>query len=88
VDQVADVLTSIRSINKTDSSYLVSQFGSFQQLVGASVEELSLCNGIGEKKVMRLYDAFNKPFNKKRRKEEKKSFKNDSEKQEGGEGVL
>ena len=65
-DQIADVLTSIRSVNKTDSSYLVAQFGTFKQLVGASMDELSLCHGIGERKVQRLFNAFNKPFRKKR----------------------
>ena len=28
----------------------------------ADVEELSLCPGVGEKKVKRLFDAFHKPF--------------------------
>lgn len=65
-DQVADVLTSVRSVNKTDSAYLVSQFGTLKQLVGSSADELSLCHGIGERKVQRLYNAFNKPFRKRK----------------------
>lgn len=63
IDQVADVLTTVRSINKTDSSQLLSQFGSLKQLIGTPMDELSLCPGIGEKKVRRLFDAFHKPFN-------------------------
>ena len=62
VDQVTDVLCAIPSINKTDSTQLISQFGSLNAVMNADVEELSLCPGVGEKKVKRLFDAFHKPF--------------------------
>ena len=72
-DQVADVLTAVRSVNKTDSAQLMSQFGTLRGLMAAPMDELSLCPGIGEKKVRRLYEAFHKPFSsvqaRKRRKE-------------------
>ena len=61
------MLTCIRSVNKTDSSCLVSQFGSLHQLVSASIDELSLCHGIGEKKVKRMFDAINNPFRQRKR---------------------
>mmetsp|Transcript_5250 Transcript_5250/g.7645 ORF Transcript_5250/g.7645 Transcript_5250/m.7645 type:complete len:223 (+) Transcript_5250:569-1237(+) len=72
-DRIIDILTSIRSVNKTDSAQLMSQSGSFKSLVSASMDEISLCPGIGEKKVRRLHDAFNKPFSsavKRRRRKE------------------
>ena len=62
VDQVTDVLCAIPTINKTDSIQLISQFGSLNAVMNADVEELSLCPGVGEKKVKRLFDAFHKPF--------------------------
>eukprot|EP00978_Attheya_sp_CCMP212_P002957 scaffold6068_cov65-Attheya_sp.AAC.1 len=61
-DQVADVLGSIRSVNKTDAAQLLSQFSSLRAVMAASMDELSLCPGMGEKKVRRLYDALHKPF--------------------------
>ena len=50
-DQMANLLSSVRSVNKTDSAHLLSQFGSLKALVSAPMDELSLCPGIGEKKV-------------------------------------
>ena len=65
IEQVHHVLCHSHSkVNKTDASQLLSQFGSVKQILTASVEELSLCPGIGEKKVKRLWDTFHKPFHK------------------------
>jgi DNA excision repair protein ERCC-1 len=71
VDQVADVLGTIRSVNKTDSAQLLSQFGSIKAVMAASVDELVLCPGVGEKKVRRMFEAFHKPFSSKRAKQRK-----------------
>ena len=72
-DQIGDVLCAVRSVNKTDATQLISQFGSLQKLMAAPIDELSLCPGVGEKKVKRLYEAFHKPFSsaaaRRRRKE-------------------
>ena len=76
-DQVTDVLCAVRSVNKTDSAQLMSQFGTLRGLMAAPMDELSLCPGIGEKKVRRLYEAFHKPFSsvqaRKRRKEKEEA---------------
>lgn len=72
MEQVAHALASVRSVNKTDAGQLLNQFGCWKNIVGASVEELSVCPGVGPKKVRRLYEAFRKPFSResaKRRKE-------------------
>ena len=61
-EQVADCLQTVRSVNKTDSAALISQFTNLKSIVTAPIEELTLCPGIGDKKVRRLYDAFHKPF--------------------------
>lgn len=60
-----DVLTAIRSVNKTDVVTLLSTFGTVRGLMNASMEELSLCPGVGAKKVRHLLETFNEPFTKK-----------------------
>eukprot|EP00985_Skeletonema_marinoi_P031462 scaffold37702_cov155-Skeletonema_marinoi.AAC.1 len=75
MEQVAHALASVRSVNKTDAGQLLNQFGCWKNIVGASVDELSVCPGLGPKKVRRLYEAFRKPFSReaaKRRKEREK----------------
>ncbi|GLE11810.1 hypothetical protein PINS_up024504 [Pythium insidiosum] len=62
--QANDVLTTVRSVNKTDVVTLLSTFGSMQGVFSASLEELSLCPGIGAKKVRQLLETFNEPFTK------------------------
>lgn len=56
------VLTSIRHVNKTDVVTLGSTFGSLSNIMDASMEDLSRCPGIGEKKVKWLFDTFHEPF--------------------------
>lgn len=59
---MADLLGAVRSVNKTDSAQLLSQFGTLKNVITAPIKELQQCPGIGEKKVRRLFDAFHKPF--------------------------
>jgi len=70
-EQVASVLKSIREVNKNDSANLLSQFGCFKNLAGASPDELSVCPGVGPKKVRRLYEALHVPFSKETKKRRK-----------------
>lgn len=96
MEQVAHALASVRSVNKTDAVQLLNNFGCWKNIVGASVDELSVCPGLGPKKVRRLYEAFRKPFSKesaKRRKEREKESKEkevseniDSDNEQGTEG--
>ena len=72
VDQIADILSAAKPLNKTDSAELLSHFKSLRKIIAASKDELALCTGIGPIKVQRLWDAFHKPFSKisaKRRKQ-------------------
>ena len=77
-EQIADTLGCIRSVNKTDAATLTSQFGNLKHVMTASVEDIRLCPGIGEKKARRLYEAFHKPFSsamaKKRKAEQEKKI--------------
>ncbi|ETV87639.1 hypothetical protein H257_01143 [Aphanomyces astaci] len=60
--QLIDVLTTVRSVNKTDVLTLSGSFGSLRRIMNATEEELALCPGIGGKKVQQLLEAFNQPF--------------------------
>jgi DNA excision repair protein ERCC-1 len=55
-------LTSIRSINKSDVATLSKNFKSFKNIVRSSHEQLSICNGLGEKKIKRLNTTFHTSF--------------------------
>jgi DNA excision repair protein ERCC-1 len=60
--KVTELLTSIRSINKTDVLTLLSRFHSVAGVMSASLAELQTCPGIAEKKAQRIHDAFHKPL--------------------------
>lgn len=61
-DQVAMTLGCVRSVTKTDASQLLSTFSTLKNVFNASMDDLRLVPGIGDKKVKRLFDAFHKPF--------------------------
>mmetsp|Transcript_13042 Transcript_13042/g.19191 ORF Transcript_13042/g.19191 Transcript_13042/m.19191 type:complete len:366 (-) Transcript_13042:1991-3088(-) len=82
VDQLSDFLCTVRSVNQTDSGQLLSQFGSVKQMMTASEDELTLCPGLGEKKVKRLWEAFHKPFSSKRAKKRKQEAQSLNQQQE------
>uniref|UniRef100_H0XZF1 DNA excision repair protein ERCC-1 n=1 Tax=Otolemur garnettii TaxID=30611 RepID=H0XZF1_OTOGA len=60
--QVTDCLTTVKSVNKTDSQTLLATFGSLEQLIAASREDLALCPGLGPQKARRLFDVLHEPF--------------------------
>ncbi|KND01765.1 DNA repair protein rad10 [Spizellomyces punctatus DAOM BR117] len=62
LSKLTDALTQVKSVNKTDVLTLASAFGSLQNIMSASQEELAQCPGFGEQKVRRLYEAFHQPF--------------------------
>ncbi|XP_053123292.1 DNA excision repair protein ERCC-1 [Hemicordylus capensis] len=62
LSRVTDCLTSVKSVNKTDTLSLLSTFGSLASIVQASKEDLSLCPGIGPQKAKRLFDILHEPF--------------------------
>lgn len=51
VSQLAECLTVVRPINKTDVGTLHARFGSLSKLMNATQEELSTCPGLGDRKV-------------------------------------
>lgn len=57
-----DALCTVHAVNKTDVVTLLSTFGSVAAIAEASMEEMAQCPGLGDKKVLSLYDALHKPF--------------------------
>ncbi|KAL1511488.1 hypothetical protein AB1Y20_006286 [Prymnesium parvum] len=62
LSQLADCLTTVRPLNKTDVATLHANFGSLRAMMQATPEELAMCPGLGERKVSKLLDAFVEPF--------------------------
>ncbi|GAA5882028.1 hypothetical protein JCM8547_007640 [Rhodosporidiobolus lusitaniae] len=59
---LTSALTSVKGVNKTDVTTLISNFGSFEKILLAPASSLSALPGVGDKKVKRLRDAFTSPF--------------------------
>ena len=49
--QLQHCLTTIRSVNKSDVTALITTFGSLAGILNASIEQLALVPGLGHKKV-------------------------------------
>ncbi|XP_027697735.1 DNA excision repair protein ERCC-1 [Vombatus ursinus] len=62
VSRITDCLTTVKSVNKTDSQTLLATFGSLEQLTAASQDDLSLCPGFGPQKARRLFEVLHQPF--------------------------
>lgn len=62
LSQVTNSLTQVRSVNKSDVKNLLRNFRSVGAILQAPMEDFALCAGVGEKKVVRLFNAFHKPF--------------------------
>ncbi|KAM5237100.1 DNA excision repair protein ERCC-1 isoform 1-T1 [Ctenodactylus gundi] len=62
MSRVTECLTTVKSVNKTDSQTLLATFGSLEQLMAASREDLALCPGLGPQKARRLFDVLHEPF--------------------------
>ncbi|XP_011498080.1 PREDICTED: DNA excision repair protein ERCC-1, partial [Ceratosolen solmsi marchali] len=60
--KLINALTTVRSLNKTDALTLLSTFGTFNAIIKASPESLSLCPGFGKQKAQRLHKILHEPF--------------------------
>ncbi|KAI9562461.1 putative D excision repair protein ERCC-1 isoform X1 [Daphnia sinensis] len=61
-DSIADALTSIKSVNRTDAMTLMSNFQTLQNIYEASEEDLSLNPGFGPQKARRLFRVLHDKF--------------------------
>ncbi|XP_013412183.1 DNA excision repair protein ERCC-1-like [Lingula anatina] len=78
MSRLTDCLTTVKSVNKTDAMTLISNFGSIENIINTSEEELSFCPGLGPQKAQRLHALFHEPFlkSKKRKLTQDKSDPN------------
>lgn len=60
--QVVNALTSIKGVNKTDASTLLTNFGTLENLIQASEAKLNSCQGLGTRKAQKIVKVFNEPF--------------------------
>ena len=51
-------------MNKTDAATLLNAFGSMENIVKASVEDISICPGFGPQKAHRLHKVLREKFKK------------------------
>ncbi|CAF0821439.1 unnamed protein product [Rotaria sordida] len=63
-----DMITQVKSINKTDGQTLLHGFGSLDKILNSSNEQLCVCPGLGQLKAQRLYQSFNQPFKRQKQK--------------------
>uniref|UniRef100_A0A2S2N6H8 DNA excision repair protein ERCC-1 n=1 Tax=Schizaphis graminum TaxID=13262 RepID=A0A2S2N6H8_SCHGA len=73
--RVANALTTIRAVNKTDAALLLSTFGSLENICNASQTALALCPGFAQHKATQLYNTLHKPFLKQKTNEEDSQLK-------------
>lgn len=55
-------LSVVKSISSADVANLLHTFGTVANIMTASLEQLSTVSGLGEKKILALYNAFHGPF--------------------------
>uniref|UniRef100_A0A1B6C3I1 DisA/LigA helix-hairpin-helix motif domain-containing protein n=1 Tax=Clastoptera arizonana TaxID=38151 RepID=A0A1B6C3I1_9HEMI len=60
--QLVNALSSIKSVNKTDATTLLSTFGSLGKIIKTSEENLVSCPGLGPNKATRLFKTLHQPF--------------------------
>jgi DNA excision repair protein ERCC-1 len=60
--QLVNALTTIRSINRTDATVLLTTFGSLEKILKATPETLGLCPGLGPQKANRLHKVLHQTF--------------------------
>ncbi|XP_078033278.1 DNA excision repair protein Ercc1 [Augochlora pura] len=60
--KLVNALTTIRSVNKTDATTLLSTFGTLSELINAEPNMLALCPGVGLQKAQRIHKILHEPF--------------------------
>eukprot|EP00041_Stephanoeca_diplocostata_P015156 m.287514 g.287514 ORF g.287514 m.287514 type:complete len:101 (-) comp19948_c0_seq3:116-418(-) len=68
LEQLRACLTTVKSVNKTDTVTLLSTFGSLRDIMQASTDDLRLCPGFGDQKAERLHTVLHTPFKKSSKK--------------------
>lgn len=59
---VAECLSSVKKVNKTDATSLIALYGTLDAVIYASKNDITLCPGLGPQKAEQLYHLFHEPF--------------------------
>lgn len=62
--KLVEALTSVKSVNKTDAGTLIDAFGTMEDIVGATIEDMAMCPGFGPQKAQRLHKVLHENFKK------------------------
>lgn len=57
---MVDAIAEAKSLNRTDASSIVGIFDSFERIIKASPEDLTLCPGVGLAKAQRLHELLHR----------------------------
>ncbi|KAF7395543.1 hypothetical protein HZH68_009593 [Vespula germanica] len=60
--KLINAFTTVRSVNKTDATTLLSTFGTLKDIANASTDTLALCPGFSFLKAERLHKVLHEPF--------------------------
>ncbi|XP_012224394.1 DNA excision repair protein ERCC-1 isoform X1 [Linepithema humile] len=60
--KLVSALTTVRSVNKTDASTLLTTFGTLADIVKAQSNTLAFCPGFGLHKAQKLHKVLHEPF--------------------------
>lgn len=60
--KLVNALTTVRSVNKTDATTLLTTFGTIADIVKAQPNTLALCPGLGLHKAQKLHKILHEPF--------------------------
>lgn len=60
--QLINALTTVKSINKTDATTLLTTFGTLANIVKAQPNTLALCPGFGMHKAQKLHKVLHESF--------------------------
>ncbi|XP_058118502.1 DNA excision repair protein ERCC-1 [Anopheles ziemanni] len=63
-EKIVRALTNIKPVNQTDAMILIQNYGTLGKLINTSEEKLSMCSGLGPRKVKKLHKTFNENFRK------------------------
>uniref|UniRef100_A0A182VWZ6 DNA excision repair protein ERCC-1 n=1 Tax=Anopheles minimus TaxID=112268 RepID=A0A182VWZ6_9DIPT len=63
-ERLVRALTTIKPVNQTDAMILLQNYGTLGKLINTTEEKLSMCSGLGPRKVKKLHKTFSENFRK------------------------
>uniref|UniRef100_A0A182MJC1 DNA excision repair protein ERCC-1 n=1 Tax=Anopheles culicifacies TaxID=139723 RepID=A0A182MJC1_9DIPT len=63
-EKLVRALTTIKPVNQTDAMILLQNYGTLGKLINTTEEKLSMCSGLGPRKVKKLHKTFSENFRK------------------------